>query len=73
MSYINKSDTRLVDAFSKGAARWDKSFGNPQSGSPLETYNQLKPEDFNRMTQDFGANNVINYIQTMEHQRLKGG
>lgn len=38
----------------------------------VQVYNSLTSKDFETMINKFGADNVMDYIQTMEGKRLRG-
>jgi len=50
----------------------DKAMGRQTDGD-LRLYESLSPEDFNAISRQYGADNTLEYIQTMEQRRLKGG
>lgn len=50
----------------------DRAMGR-QTDDDLRLYESLSPEDFNAISRQYGADNTLEYIQTMEQRRLKGG
>jgi hypothetical protein len=47
-----------------------RKYGNVDN--QLQVYNSLTPKDFGTMMTKFGADNVMDYIKTMEGKRLRG-
>jgi hypothetical protein len=70
---------KTQDAFGKMKNAARQAFDRVSRASNLETdsdlrlYNTLKPDDFQRIVQQYGANETVQYIQKMEAKRLMGG
>lgn len=57
---------------SKGAIQniYKRKHGNEDKH--IQIYDSLTSQDFGDMIKEFGAENVMDYIQTMEGRRLRG-
>lgn len=62
----------LDRAAERAYANIDRTF-RFESDPALRLYQQLKPEDFNAITQAYGPDAVVSYIQAMESRNMKGG
>lgn len=62
---INKVTPRAFNTLDRAMGR--------QTDDDLRLYESLQPEDFNKISQQYGADNTLEYIQEMERRRLKGG
>jgi hypothetical protein len=70
MNRYGDAITRVTQATRKGMGRISKMTG--LSGNPdLRVYNRMKPVDFERLRQQYGAETVTGYIKDMELARLK--
>ena len=50
----------------------DRAMGR-EVDEDLRLYETLQPDDFSKITEQYGADNTLEYIQEMERRRLKGG
>lgn len=60
---------RIKNATSKAFDRVGKTAGIP-TDPDLKLYQSLQQPDFEKLTQKFGQDNVLQYIQAMESKRL---
>ena len=63
---------RLQQAVSGAFKNMDKAMGNPVDDD-VRLYESLGEEDFVFIAKEYGADNVADYIQTMETKRMKEG
>jgi hypothetical protein len=59
-----------VNTYQQAVAQNNKALGLP--APEVEQYQQLKPQDFDDLTNRFGADDTLKYIQTMEKQMMGG-
>lgn len=69
----------VPDIFGKMSKAANKAFGkvakvgNIQADPDLRLYESLQPQDFDRIVQQYGADDAIKYIQAFEAKRMMKG
>ncbi len=67
---FDKATDRIGRALDRVGARVDRIVGT-KVDTDLVFYENLKPEDFQSLTNQYGADSVAQYVKEMEIRRLK--
>jgi len=65
----------MFDRVSKAVPKAFEDFDRASGNSPdqdVRLYDTLRPQDFLAITQEYGADQVSDYIREMERKRMKG-
>lgn len=71
-SYIRVAIEEAKKAAKQATGQVRKAMGQPNDPD-LIRYNRMTADDFDRMTAQFGADQVQGYIKEMETRRMQGG
>ncbi len=62
-----------VKAAAREAVQEMRGYLGQPADPDLRLYQKLQPADFQAILQQYGPENLAQYVQTMEARRLKGG
>ena len=68
---FNKVIDRLQTNFKKGMDNSMRRLGI-ETDQDISLYNSLKEEDLRELVGEYGIDNMLEYIHTMEAQKMKG-